>query len=172
MRELILLRHAKSSWDDPSLGDFERPLAPRGRRAAPLMGREIAARGWRPDHMLVSSARRAQQTWRLVAAELGVEADTAAFDAELYMASAERLLAAVRKAPPAAERLLLVGHNPGLEGLAAALAGPGSDDGALDRMSKKFPSGALARFTLDGPWQGLGFGAARLAHFLRPKDFP
>ncbi|MFC5585479.1 SixA phosphatase family protein [Nitratireductor kimnyeongensis] len=71
MKELLLLRHAKSSWDDPSLADIERPLAPRGRRAAPLMGREILRRGWSPDYVLVSPARRAQQTWRLVAAEIG-----------------------------------------------------------------------------------------------------
>ncbi|MCR4269116.1 histidine phosphatase family protein [Nitratireductor sp. ZSWI3] len=171
MKELILLRHAKSSWDDPALGDFERPLAPRGRRAAPLMGREIARRGWQPDRVLVSAARRARQTWRLVAGELGLESEAAAYDEALYMASADRLLAAVRKTPEAAARLLLVGHNPGLEALAAGLAGPGSDEAALDGMGRKFPTAALAHFTFDGAWADLGFGGACLSHFLKPKDF-
>ncbi|EKF18067.1 SixA phosphatase family protein [Nitratireductor pacificus] len=170
MREIILLRHAKSSWDDPTLGDFDRPLAPRGRRAAPLMGHAMAERGLVPDHVLVSSARRAQQTWRLVAVELGLEVVDARLDPGLYMASPERLLAALRDAPPEAARVLLVGHNPGLAELAAALAGPGSDEAALDRMNRKFPSGALARFAFGGAWRHLDSGAARLVNFLRPKE--
>ncbi|WP_159591685.1 SixA phosphatase family protein [Chelativorans xinjiangense] len=170
MRELLLLRHAKSSWDELTRDDFDRPLSARGKAAAALMGREVAARGWVPDEALVSAALRTRQTWRLAVAEMGEGAPRATRDKALYMASADRLLALIRKAPAGSCRLLLLGHNPGMEDLAAGLAGPGSDAAALARLRAKFPTAALARFTVKGPWAGLGFAGARLTHFLRPKD--
>lgn len=170
MKELLLLRHAKSSWDEPGLEDSERPLAKRGRRAAPVMAQAIAARGWLPDAALVSPARRTRQTWKIVAKGLGEAAPEAEFVETLYMGSAEQLLAALHRAPAGASRVVLVGHNPGLEDLAGALAGPASDEAALSRMKAKFPTAALARFTLQGEWAALAFGAAALTHFLRPKD--
>ncbi|WP_265517053.1 SixA phosphatase family protein [Nitratireductor luteus] len=169
MRELILMRHGKSSWDDPSLDDFDRPLAPRGRKAASRMGTEIAARGWLPDHVVVSAALRTRQTWRRVATELGGAAPRPQYDETLYMASADRMLAIVRAVPADVSRVLLVGHNPGMEDLARGLAGPGSDAEALAAMRAKFPTAALAGFELDGGWAGVGFAAARLRHFLRPR---
>ncbi|TIU39662.1 MAG: histidine phosphatase family protein, partial [Mesorhizobium sp.] len=91
-RQLLILRHAKSSWDDPKLADFDRPLAPRGQKTAPLIGRELSRRGWLPDLALVSPALRARDTWRLVAQELPkhVSAD---FAEELYEAEAGAILA-------------------------------------------------------------------------------
>jgi len=79
IRQLLILRHAKSSWDDTALADFDRPLAPRGLKTAPLIGRELARRGWLPDLALVSPALRTRDTWRLVAQELpkNVPASTA-----------------------------------------------------------------------------------------------
>ncbi|WEX07860.1 histidine phosphatase family protein [Chelativorans sp. AA-79] len=171
MRELLLLRHAKSSWEDPALEDFDRPLAERGERAAPRMGREIAARGWVPDRALVSSALRTRQTWRLVGAELGEAAPVADYDYSLYMASADVILKAIRTVPENVQRLLVLGHNPGLEEFARMLAGPGSKRPALRRIEEKFPTAALARFEFEGPWPALGSGGARLTHFLRPRDF-
>lgn len=170
MKELFLLRHAKSSWEDASLVDFERPLAPRGRRAAPLMGRQMAARGWHPCHVLVSPARRTRQTWRLVAAELGVAAERAVLETALYMGEAEDILELLRAAPPVAGGVLVVGHNPGLERLAARLCGPRSDERLAERLREKFPTAALARFTLDDDFTSLAGGGARLTHFLRPRD--
>ncbi|MBE0695045.1 MAG: histidine phosphatase family protein, partial [Aquamicrobium sp.] len=82
-RTLLLLRHAKSSWDDPALDDFDRPLARRGREAAPRMGREMARRGWLPDLALVSSSLRTRQTWALVAPELPRDIP-ASFDDTIY----------------------------------------------------------------------------------------
>lgn len=169
MRELILLRHGKSSWDDPSLDDFDRSLAPRGRKGASRMGAEIAARGWLPDFVVVSAALRTRQTWRRVAAELGAPAPRPHYDEALYMASADRMLAIVRAVPANVSRLMVVGHNPGMEDLARGLAGLGSDAEALAAMRAKFSTAALARFELDGRWAGAGFAAARLTHFLRPK---
>lgn len=171
MRELILLRHAKSSWDDPRLEDFDRPLAPRGRRAAPLMGREIARRGWLPEQVMVSAARRAWQTWRLVASELEREETAARPEEALYMASPETLIEALRAKGGHAQSILLVGHNPGLEALAARLCGAGSDEDAKGALLDKFPTAAVARFEIAAGWVALDFGGGRLTHFLRPKDF-
>lgn len=169
MKTLLLLRHAKSNWDDPVLADFDRPLATRGRKAAPSMGRELERRGWRPDAVLVSTAKRTRQTWDLVAAELWA-APQPEFRGLLYDASAEQLLAELRQAPAAVKTLLLIGHNPGMEDLAQLLAGDGSDAQALERLREKFPTAALARLRFEGAWTDLGAGAARLSHCLRPKD--
>ena len=119
MKKLLLLRHAKSSWDDPALADFDRPLAPRGLEAAPLIGREMARRGWIPQKALVSPALRTRDTWRLAAAEWPVRPE-AEFAHSLYEASAQDILAEIRATAKAVTALLIVGHNPGLEELAPA----------------------------------------------------
>jgi phosphohistidine phosphatase len=169
MKTLLLLRHAKSSWDDTSLADFDRPLAGRGRKAAPRMGKEIMARGWLPDAILASPAKRTRQTWALVAAELP-GTPKAVFPKALYMAAPEQLLQKIRKVAARKTTLLLIGHNPGMEEFAALIAGEDSDEGSLARMSEKFPTAALARFEFDGEWAKVRRGTARLTHFLRPKD--
>lgn len=166
MKQLLLLRHAKSSWDDPDLDDFDRPLAERGLKAARLIGRELAARDWLPDQVLVSPALRTRDTWRLVAAELPVH-PRVAFAEALYDAAAADILSQLRKADPSSGCLLVLGHNPGLEELAKRLAGSGSEAKARKRLEKKFPTAALARFVLEDDWSGLS--AARLTHSLRPK---
>lgn len=167
MKQLLLLRHAKSSWDDPDLGDFDRPLAQRGLQAAKSMGRELVARDWLPDLALVSAALRTRDTWRLVAADLPAHPRVAFADA-LYDASAADILSQIRQADASSGSLLVVGHNPGLEDLAKQLAGPGSEAKARKRLEEKFPTAALARFIFEGDWSGLS--SARLTHCLRPKD--
>ncbi|TPM39640.1 histidine phosphatase family protein [Mesorhizobium sp. B2-3-4] len=167
MKQLLLLRHAKSSWDDPELDDFDRPLAGRGLKSARLMGRELAARDWLPDLALVSPALRTSDTWRLVAAELPVH-PRVAFAEALYDASATDILRRIQKADPSAGCLVVLGHNPGLEDLAKQLAGPGSEPKALKRLEEKFPTAALARFVFEDDWSALS--RARLTHCLRPKD--
>jgi len=167
LRQLLVLRHAKSSWDDPKLADFDRPLSSRGLKTAPLMGRELTRRGWLPDLALVSPALRTRDTWRLVAQELPKPVP-AQFAEELYEAAASAILARVRQAK--ATSLLVIGHNPGLQQFALRLAGAGSDEGVFKKIEAKFPTAALARFTLDDDWADLDFGGARLTHFVRPKD--
>jgi phosphohistidine phosphatase len=167
MKQLLLLRHAKSSWDDPDLDDFDRPLAERGLKAAKLMGRELAARDWLPDQVLVSSALRTRDTWRLVAEELPAR-PRVVFANVLYDASAADVLSQIRLADPLSGCLAVVGHNPGLEDLAKQLAGSGSEARARKRLEEKFPTTALARFVFEGDWSGLSPG--RLTHCLRPKD--
>lgn len=169
MPALLLLRHAKSSWDDPDLDDFDRPLAPRGRNAAPRMGAEIASCGWQPDLALVSTAARARQTWDLVLPALNGVPETV-LDRHLYLAPPATILALLKGAPPPAETAIVVGHNPGMEMLALSLSGPGSDDDALRTMAEKFPTAALARFEFDGSWADLGTAKTRLTHFVRPRD--
>ncbi|RWF15302.1 MAG: histidine phosphatase family protein [Mesorhizobium sp.] len=167
MKQLLVLRHAKSSWDDPKLDDFDRPLGPRGLKTAPLMGREMARRGWLPELALVSPALRTRDTWRLVAAELPKPVP-AEFDEELYEAEAAAVLGRVRQAK--ATSLIVIGHNPGLQELVRRLAGAGSDADVVKKIEAKFPTAALARFTVKGNWAKLDFGAARLTHCIRPKD--
>ena len=167
VKQLLILRHAKSSWDDSALPDFDRPLAPRGLKTAPLMGRELARRGWLPDLVLVSPALRTRDTWRLVSQELPKNVP-AQFAEELYEAAAGAILARVRQAR--ATSVLVIGHNPGLQHFALRLAGPGSDESVFKKIEAKFPTAALARFTLDEDWADLAFGSAKLTHCLRPKD--
>jgi phosphohistidine phosphatase len=166
-RQLLLLRHAKSSWDDPDLADFDRPLGSRGLKTAPLIGRELARRDWLPDLALVSPALRTRDTWRLVAAELPTHVP-AEFAGELYEAAAGTILARVRQAK--ASSLLVIGHNPGLQQFALRLAGAGSDESVFKKIEAKFPTAALARFTVEDEWPDLDFGGARLTHCIQPRD--
>lgn len=167
MKQLLLLRHAKSSWDDPDLDDFDRPLAERGVKAARSIGRELAARGWLPDLALVSPALRTRDTWRLVAAEWPVQPRIAFVEA-LYDASAADILSQIGQTDASSGSLLVIGHNPGLEQLARQLAGPGSEAKALARLEEKFPTAALARFAFEDDWSGLS--SAPLTHCVHPKD--
>ena len=176
-RELVLLRHAKSAW--PDLPDHERPLAGRGRRDAPVMGRWLRAAGHVPDRVLCSTARRTRETWELAQPELET-APPVSFEDRVYEASAGELLDLARDAPPEVKTLLIVGHAPGIPELALMLAGAatpadrggGSDAGpeAVGRMRAKFPTAAVAVLELAGPWDQLGPGAARLTSFVTPRD--
>lgn len=168
-RTLFLLRHAKSSWADESLDDFDRPLAKRGRETAPLVGQQLAARGWLPDLALVSGALRARETWALVAPEFPA-APKASFSDALYHGTPESLLDTLQKVPKSRKSVMLVGHNPGLEEFAQLLAGPQSDRLALATLKEKFPTAAVARLVIDGAWADLAAGRAALTDLLRPKD--
>jgi phosphohistidine phosphatase len=170
MRQLLLLRHAKSSWDDPMLSDHARPLNIRGRRAAKAMAQAMRDLGLVPDLVLVSSARRTLQT--LEALEPWDESPLIEPTDALYLAPAPEILAVLRKAAPAARSILLVGHNPGLHDLAMLLAGAhaAAGDAQVQRMATAFPSGALAEFSIATPWREVGETGARLMRFVVPKD--
>ncbi len=170
MRTLLLLRHAKSSWDDPDLKDIDRPLAPRGMTAAPLMASYLATKGLRPDLVLCSPAARARQTWSLVARNFGDRIEVKELQG-LYLGPPSRLLEAVRRAPDVAACVLLVGHNPGMEHLAMALSGPRSKPKALEKLRRKFPTAALAEIAFDAAaWSGVARGEGRLKRLVWPKD--
>jgi phosphohistidine phosphatase len=163
---LCLLRHAKSSHDDPSLADQERPLAPRGERAARAIGDYMREHGILPALLLCSSATRARQTLDGVSAALGDSA-TVQIESDLYEASPAELLERLRRIPGDIPSAMLIGHNPALERLALDLATTGPE---LDDMARKYPTGALAVLELAGPWSDLDPGGARLVAFVKPRD--
>ena len=169
MKTLYLLRHAKSSWDDPSLADRDRPLAPRGRDAATAIGRHLARFAAVPELVLCSPARRNQETWERVLAALGTDSVPAVETREeLYLGGRETLLRTVCSVPADVNRLLLLGHDPDIHDLALLLAGRG-EPGPLAELKRKFPTGALAVLGLH-EWSEAGPGAALLKEFVRPRD--
>jgi phosphohistidine phosphatase len=168
MPRLMLLRHAKSAWPE-GVEDHERPLAERGKKAAPVMGWYMAAMGLVPDLAVVSTARRAQETWELAGAEFAGEIKRRD-ERRIYEASARTILGVIRKTPPQVETLLLVGHNPGFHELALMLAHDG-DRYAMARLRKKYPTGALAVIDFDSRrhWKPIMPGDGRLIWFVTPK---
>jgi len=167
MKTLYLLRHAKSDWHDPALSDFERPLNARGHKAARAMGRELNKRGLAADRILASPAARVVETLEGLAegygARMGVD-----YDQRLYLASVETLLDFVRESDEGTARLLIAGHNPGMEQLALLLAGGGA---LRDEVAVKYPTGALAQVSLPvARWRDVGQGCGTIALFLRPRD--
>ncbi|WP_037890562.1 SixA phosphatase family protein [Streptomyces viridochromogenes] len=164
LRRLVLLRHAKSAWPD-GVADHERPLAPRGRRDAPVAGRMLADADCLPDLALCSTAARARATWELASAQWGTPPPVR-HDPRLYAADVHDLLAVVREVPPEVGTLLLVGHNPGLEELVLELAGQGLDD-ALEEVRTKFPTSAIAVLAWYGTtWRALAPGTALLTDVM------
>jgi phosphohistidine phosphatase len=168
MKTLFLLRHAKSSWDDPDLPDHDRPLAPRGERAAQRISAHIRRERIRPDLVLCSSAVRARRTLEIVAPALG-DAVPVRIEDELYGVEAEDLLHRLRQVPHDVDAVMVLGHNPGLQELAVALAGEG-DTGALRQLNEKFPTGALATLTTAGHWGELGTRTTWLESLIVPRD--
>ena len=167
MKRLLLLRHAKSSRDNARLQDFDRPLAKRGREAAPEIGRHMRKAGWLPDLVLCSSAKRTQETAELVLAELGGDAKVHFVDA-LYLAAPEQMVREIHAVDNKVGTLLVVAHNPGTALLANHLAASG-DKRALQHLREKYPTAALAVFEIDAhSWSK--FDRAKLIDFVTPKD--
>jgi len=167
VHRLLVLRHAKSSWTNAYLADYDRPLAPRGLRAAAAMAAHLATVD-PPALVLCSPARRTQDTLDFVRPHLPDSTDIRLED-DLYGAPAPFLLARLRQVADDVAGVLLVGHNPGLEDLVRALGGHG-DPRLISRVRTKFPTGALATLTFDGSWPTLGPGTARLEAFVVPAD--
>lgn len=175
LRQLLLMRHAKSSWDDPTLSDHARPLNPRGRGAAAAMRRMMHDVGLAPDLVLVSSARRTLQT--LEALEPWDDTPLVEPMDALYLAEPEQLLQVLHGVAETVRSVLVLGHNPGLHDLALLLAGPedgpaGAPSGGPERrrLAEGFPSGALAEFSVPGSWAALGNFDCRLVRFVTPRD--
>ncbi|WP_052851657.1 SixA phosphatase family protein [Streptomyces avicenniae] len=164
-RRIVLLRHAKADW--PEVPDHDRPLAERGRKDAPLAGRWLAGAGIRPELTVCSTAVRARETWKLFAPELP-ERPRTSYDERLYDASVGELIAVLNGLDDAVRDVLLVGHNPGVHGLADGLAGEAEGD-ALARMNRSgYPTCGLAVLTFPGDWKSVELGVAHLAAFWSP----
>lgn len=173
-RRLILLRHAKSAW--PDVPDRDRPLAKRGRRDAPVIGRWLRDHGYQPDTVICSAALRTRQTWELVAPELG-GSPSVTFEPRAYAASAMTLLYLAQELPSRYRTAMLIGHNPGLSELASQLAAPPdtgpeistvTDNGPRPGIS--LPTAAVAVFEFPGDWPSLTLGQARLVSLTTPAD--
>lgn len=167
MRELLLFRHAKSSWDDSRLTDKERPLTERGRIAATEMARSLAGLALVPDLILCSGATRAQQTLDLAIAEWSPAPEARRVDA-LYGVMDSDYLAIIAREGGTARRLMLVGHNPAMQETALVLAGSG-EPGLVAQVARKFPTAAIAvlMFELDD-WSAITAGSGRFDALLRP----
>jgi len=167
MKILTLLRHAKSTWDDPVARDFDRPLNERGRRAARTIGREMRAQGLEFDQVIASPAVRVIETLADVEHGYGQPLNPA-FDKRIYLASKETLLDIVQSADEGAERLLIVGHNPGLETLAMLLT---RGEGLRAEVAIKYPTATLAEISLPVErWSEVEEGVGTIARFTRPRD--
>lgn len=169
-RQLLLLRHAKAVLGDPGMEDADRPLAPRGKAAARLIGRYLAEHELLPDLVLCSPAVRTRATWEIAARELPQVPECKFLD-ELYdFGSGEVLLEAIRQHGGTSARLLLVTHNPATQNLALTLAGSGSK--AMRRqIAEKYPTAGLAVLTFAaGYWVETTPATGRLDQFVRPRD--
>lgn len=169
MPRLLLLRHAKSSWDDTSADDHERPLNNRGRRSAPLMGRHIALHRLLPQKILCSTARRTRETLAGLLPYLGEDLDVR-LTRDLYETTEDRYLDMIRAQGGAARTMLVLGHNPAMQDTALTLIGQGNPSLA-DDIREKFPTGALAVIDFDAKrWVDVEPKAGRIVAFFRPRE--
>ncbi|NNF25359.1 MAG: histidine phosphatase family protein [Rhodobacteraceae bacterium] len=161
---LILTRHAKSSWQDPSLDDFDRPLNDRGRKSAGAVGTWLAGHDLVPGEVILSGARRTVDTWSLIAEHLeGAVAMHS--DPALYHASAQSMLSVAQTG--SARTLMLIGHNPGIADFAARLVAEAPDHPQFD----KYPTCAtlVLGFEAKG-WKDIGWGDGQVRHFVVPRE--
>jgi phosphohistidine phosphatase len=168
VRHVYLLRHAKSSWDDPGLPDHDRPLAPRGVRDANRMAGHLRDGNVAPELVICSSARRTTDT--LEPLRPALPGATILIEDGVYAASEGQLLERLRRIPAEVASAMLIGHNPGLQDLAVSLAGQGELN-LRQRLESKFPTAALATLAIrNGDWSSLEVGAADLVGFVTPKE--
>lgn len=169
MRKVILLRHAKSSWDDPSVDDHDRPLSKRGKAAAPLIGRWLAERRHLPDTVLCSSSERTRQTVDRIRQSLP-KLPEPVVERELYHASPEQMRDRLAMLPDDCTTVMVVGHNPGLGSLVRKMSN-GHENRRCRRAYEHFPTGAAAVLELDlENWSDIGFAKARFVDFAAPRE--
>lgn len=170
MKKLTLLRHAKSSWDDPVDRDFDRPLNEKGKRAAAVMGRFIQRNGLTFDQILASPAVRVIETLENVEEASGLAMEPT-WDRKIYLASSATLLDVLRGANADAGHVLMVGHNPGLEDLIFDLVPDDGSSPARDEVETKYPTATLAEMTLAiENWADITEKCGTLDRFTRPRD--
>ena len=169
MLTISLLRHAKSDWVDPELGDFERPLAPRGIAAAPVIDQFMHDHDVRPELVLCSTAKRAMETLNLLKHTFGNSPEIV-FEDKLYMASARTMMEIATNVTKTCKHVMLVAHNPGLHILALALAEMGQSEPYL-KLIGKYPTATLTVLDFDcDDWSNIVPGQGKLRHFVTPKS--
>lgn len=168
MKRLTLLRHAKSSWNQQDLDDFDRPLNDRGRKAAHRMGRELKRRGMKFDLVLASPAKRVRETIEGVAEKFDEFDREVRFEPSIYLADSRTLIDLVRALPDAIEAPILIGHNPGMEQVILKLA---KDGDLRRRVSEGYPTAALAVMAFDvDEWASIGAGNGDLVELILPRE--
>ncbi len=171
MKSLTLLRHAKSGWDDPVARDYDRPLNSRGERAARLMGEHATSIGLGIDAIVSSPAVRCTETLDLFQPAAGLGTMEVHWDRRIYLASSATLIDCLRDLDDADERVLMVGHNPGMEDLILDLVPDDGSSPLRDLAEEKFPTAALATIELDvASWGDVDMRTGRLTLFVRPRD--
>jgi phosphohistidine phosphatase len=171
MPKLFVLRHAKSSWSDTGLRDFDRPLANRGLKAATAMGETLRAEKIAPDFILCSTSRRTRETLGLLLPHLTGEARILMEDSVYEAGSETAMIDRLRRLPADIRRAMVIGHNPVMQDLTTHLCETARDPADLDAVAAKFPTAALAVIDLgDTPWPALGAGCGTLMRFIRPRD--
>ncbi|MFE1945643.1 SixA phosphatase family protein [Streptomyces massasporeus] len=166
-RTIVLFRHAKADW--PQVTDHERPLADRGRTEAAEAGRRLADTGIAFDLALCSTAVRTRETWKLAVQEFPQRPKTV-YEERIYEASPGELIALLNETPDDVRNVLMIGHNPGIQGLAEVLAGSGEDE-ARERMTRRgFPAAAFAVLSFGSTWKSLEPGAATLRDYWAPAE--
>lgn len=172
---LSLMRHAKSSWGDPTLPDHERPLSPRGIKAATRISRHLLKEGLLPELVLASDSVRTRATAALLFTPPDQPAPTIVYTHDLYLADPEEILAVVRRQAALLDgaiprHIMVIAHNPGLQHLALTLPGSGRRTD-VERLAHKYPTAALAYFTFEAEsWQEIAPGCAALERFVTPKS--
>jgi phosphohistidine phosphatase len=166
-RRIVLFRHAKADW--PQVADHERPLADRGRMDAAVAGRKLADAGIPFDLALCSTAIRTRETWKLAVQELPQRPKTV-YEERLYEASPGELIAVLNETPDDVRNAVLIGHNPGMQGLADVLSAAVEGD-VGERMSRRgFPAAAFVVLSFDGSWKSLEPGTATLLDYWAPSE--
>ncbi|MFF5312108.1 SixA phosphatase family protein [Streptomyces massasporeus] len=166
-RTIVLFRHAKADW--PQVTDHERPLADRGRTEAAEAGRRLADTGIAFDLALCSTAVRTRETWKLAVQEFPQRPKTV-YEERIYEASPGELIALLNETPDDMRNVLMIGHNPGIQGLVEVLAGSGEDE-ARERMTRRgFPAAAFAVLSFGSTWKSLEPGTAALRDYWAPAE--
>jgi phosphohistidine phosphatase len=161
MKFLLIVRHAKSSWIDPGLDDLDRPLNKRGKKDAPRMGARLAERGFKPDCVISSPAKRAGKTAKAIALAAGYPVHAIRLDKAMYLASVPGLTDLIRKIGQGFSRVILVGHNPGLTDLVNILS---------DFRIGNLPTCGMACFSFDvTTWADIEPGEGKLEFFMVPE---
>ncbi|MEX2580683.1 MAG: histidine phosphatase family protein [Verrucomicrobiales bacterium] len=163
MKQLLLIRHGKSSWDFPGTPDRDRPLNQRGRKDAPKMAAALGERGVVPGAIVSSSAARASSTASMIAEGVGFPAGRIVFDESVYLASPRTLLKVIQQLDESVDTALIFGHNPGMHDTVDLLTG--------DDVVEKFPTLGVARLELDvDHWGEVDEGCGSLVELLTPKN--
>ncbi len=164
MKQILLMRHAKSSWEDEELSDFDRPLAGRGKTDAPMMGNFIRVLGYTPELVYSSPAKRAKETILRVAAETTIDENAIRWDEDLYYGDISSYLNAIQSSSNNLETIMLVGHNPLMENTTGLLCGAG------DRLAVRMPTAAVVCLeSYAASWKEIKAGTCQIKWMMIPK---